>query len=496
MLQDDAGRVAGGSFAFLVMQSASKAWRGVVRGLRPSLRGRLLLWLVVPLVPFVLATSLTAYDAARHTADFLQDGTLLASARTIIEDVGWVDNRVAVTVQPAALEMFESPYKDRVFYKVVSSDGRLLAGSPDLGMPPHLSGHPFFFDCFYDGEPVRSVADSRQLVDNGRIETVTVVVAKTEHSRQALLDRLWRPLLLCECLMLILVVSLVPLGLAVELRPLLQLKDDVAGRKPMQLEPLRVTGVPRELQPIVDAINQCIAQLQAHTDTQRQFVADAAHQLRTPLALLDTQIQYAIRTCKDDACSVALQGARRSTGKMKAMTSQLLMLAQAESDSDRSDAQTDLADVIASVLNELVVTAQARDIDLGAEGDERADVAGDVSLYTALVSNLVDNAIRYTQRGGRVTASVERVGRRVVLKVIDNGPGIAPALREHAFERFRRGSTSAEGTGLGLAIVRKIAQRHGGSVELGTGSDGAGLSVIVTLPAWSERESRNETSAR
>jgi two-component system, OmpR family, sensor histidine kinase TctE len=466
----------------------------------PSLRARLLLWLMVPLGPFVVATALTAYDAARHTADYLQDGTLLASARTIIEDVQWVDGRLAVAVQPAALEIFESPSQDRVFYKVIAPDGRLLAGSANLSVPPESTSRPYFFDCVFDNTPIRAVVYSRELYNDGKPSSVTVVVGKTQGSRQAMLDRMWRPLLLCECLMLLLVAALVPLGLAVELKPLMQLKNDVAGRQPMQLEPMRAVGLPRELQPIVDAINQCIAQLKLHTETQRQFVADAAHQLSTPLALLDTQIQYACRICDDGACAEALQGARRSTGRMKAMTSQLLLLAQAESAPRRDDTRTDLAAVVASVLSELVVAAQSRDIDLGAEFEENMHVTGDAHLFTALVSNLVDNAIRYTQHGGRVTASVSRRDTRIVLKVIDNGPGIAADLLEHAFERFRRGATSVDGTGLGLSIVRKIAQRHGGSVALGAGSEGRGLTVTVSLPAWAEKDfsesEPDETAAR
>jgi two-component system, OmpR family, sensor histidine kinase TctE len=489
MHRNDGDGHTGGARAALI-------WQRVARRIALSLRARLLLWLMVPLGPFVVATSLTAYDAARHTADYLQDGALLSSARMIIEDVEWVDGQLAAAVRPAALEIFESPSQDRVFYKVIAQDGRLLAGSIDLTVPPASAGRPYFFNCHFDDLAIRAVAYSRQVFDDGKAETVTVVVGKTQGSRQAMLDRMWRPLLLCECLMLFLVAALVPLGLAVELKPLMQLKNDVAGREPVQLEPMHAAGLPRELQPIVDAINQCIAQLKLHTETQRQFVADAAHQLCTPLALLDTQIQYACRICEGAACADALHGARRSTGKMKTMTHQLLLLAQAESVPQRSDTRTDLAAVVASVLSELVVAAQARDIDLGAECEENMHVAGDAPIFAALLSNLVDNAIRYTQRGGRVTASVSREGAWIVLKVIDNGPGIAAELVAHVFERFKRGATSVEGSGLGLSIVRKIAQRHGGNVTLGAGSDGHGLTVTVTLPAWSGREYRDETAAR
>jgi two-component system, OmpR family, sensor histidine kinase TctE len=460
-----------------------------------SLRARLLMWLLVPLAPFVAVTSLTSADTARRTADLMQDAALLSSARTIIEDVAWVDGQPAVTIQPAALEIFESPFRDQVFYKVVTARGRLLVGTPGLETPSQDTTRPVFFDTGYEGRQLRAVAYSRLLYDDGKPEQVTVVVGKTQASRQAMIDQLWRPQLLCELLMLVLVGALVPLGLAVELYPLMRLKDHVDGRQPMQLEAMPVSGLPREMRPIVDAINQCIGQLKLYGERQRQFVADAAHQLCTPLALLDTQIQYACRIAKPDADETArdalqhaLQGAVRSTARMKAMTKQLLLLARAESTPSYIATQADLAAVVRAVLEELIVAAARRGIDLGAQCGGEALVAGDAALLAALVSNLIDNAIRYTQPGGHVTATVTRAHDWVRLEVIDDGPGIAADLLPHVFERFVRGSTSADGSGLGLPIVKEIARHHGGAVELGSGPDGAGLVVTVTLPAWNGKE--------
>lgn len=450
-----------------------------------SLRARLLWWVLLPLAAFMLVAGVMAYDAARRTADLLQDNKLLASARIIGEDIAWSNGEVRADIPPSALEIFESPYQDHVFYKVVAGGDRLLLGSPDLALPnaAHAS-YPVFYDTALEGQSIRAVAYRRQLYNSGEALSVTVVVGKTQASREGMLAELWHPQLVQQGLMLALAVLLVLIGLTSELRPLMKLKEDVADRDPMELEPVRVDHLPTELRPIVDAINQCIARLKLHTATQRQFIADAAHQLRTPLTLLDTQVQCA-RQCVDDgpALSDALAGIRRTSLKMTEITNQLLLLARAES-APSPHVPVDMTKVVSSVLEELILAAERRNIDLGAELERDACVAGNEQLLTALVANLVDNAIRYTQEGGAVTARCRRERDEVVLEVVDNGPGIPAEMRAHVFERFYRGMTNVEGTGLGLAIVERIAQSHGGTVGVAPGEGRVGLVATVRLPAW------------
>ncbi|HDR8906284.1 TPA: sensor histidine kinase [Burkholderia multivorans] len=451
-----------------------------------SLRGRLLWWLLLPLAVFVLIAAAMAYDAARRTADLVQDSTLVASARTIGEDIEWRNGLPVADVPPAALEIFESPSRDSVFYKVIDSDGRLLAGNPALDVVAQHGAEPVAYDTTFDGTRLRAVAYDRQLYDEGQVDTVTVVVAKTTRSRNAMVATIWRPQLVRLALMLVLAVALVYLGLTFELRPLMKLKDDVADRGPMELEPIRPERLQHELRPIVDAINQCIARLNTHTATQRRFIADAAHQLRTPIAVLDTQIQYAQQRGHDDReLASVLDSMQRSSRKMADVTDKLLLLAHAEATpSTLLTQRVDLAALVSSVLEETIVLAQRRDIDLGAELGERLDVAGSGSLLSALVTNLVDNAVRYTQPGGCVTVAARRDGDTVVLDVIDDGPGIPAEARPHVFKRFYRVSSDTEGSGLGLAIVSEIAQAHGGSATLAPGPGNRGVVVTVRLPAY------------
>lgn len=453
-----------------------------------SLRGRLLWWLLLPLAAFVSISGLISYRNAQTTADLVQDNALLSSMRIIGEDIDWDNGSVSIQVPPAALELFESPEQDSVFYRVEASGHRLLAGSPELPVPRGAGDVPMlYYTHLDDGRPVRAAVYVRQLYDSGRTEEVIVAVAKTEGSRDAMLWRLLRPQLFGEVLTLVLAMVFVYLGLTFELRPLMKVKDDVADRNASQLEPIRVVRLHVELRPIVDAINQCIARMGQQAATQRQFISDAAHQLRTPLALLVAQIQFARqRENRDAPLSEALAGMHKSSHKLTTLTNKLLLLAQAESAAPPNTRErVDLSALIAGVLEELIAFAQSREIDLGAELEDSLYVTGDEALTAALVTNLVDNALRYTQTGGRVTVHAQRSNDRAIVRVIDNGPGIKAEARARVFERFYRASSHADGTGLGLPIVREIAHRQGGAVTLEPGEGGVGLVATVEMRLWS-----------
>ncbi|MBN3755015.1 sensor histidine kinase [Paraburkholderia sp. Tr-20389] len=459
-----------------------------------SLRIRLLWWLLVPLAIYVFVTGKAEYDNARRTADLVQDNTLLASARMIAGEVEWADGTLRVDIPPAALEIFASPYGDQVFYNVSVDDDRLLAGVPDF--PSSASATvsathdtPTYYDAELHGASIRAIGYVRRMYDNGATRRVLVSVGKTQASRDAMRRELWRPQLVRQLEMMLLAVALACIGLTFELRPLLKVKDEVMDRDPMQLEPLRVDRLHTELRPIVDAINQCIARLGLQVAAQRRFIADAAHQLRTPLTLLDTQLQYARQHRElEPSLGEALAAMQRSNRSMVGLTNKLLLLAQAEAAdyTQLANQPVDLASIAKSVVEDLALFAQKREIDLGAELDESAWVIGHEGLLTALVSNLAENAIRYTQRGGHVTVAVRGGAARVALSVTDDGPGIPAEARSRVFEPFYRASADTEGTGLGLAIAREIVQAHRGEIALATGEGEArGLTVRVAFAAAS-----------
>ena len=446
---------------------------------------RLLWWLLVPLALYVFVTGKAEFDNARHTADLVQDNKLVSSARMIAGEVEWVDGSLTVDVPPAALEVFVSPYRDQVFYSVSVDDGRLLAGTPDFprsaGQP---SDEPEYYDASLHGQPVRAVGIVRQMYDNGATRRVLVSVGKTMRSRDAMAQQLWQPQLVRQIEMIVLAVALVCIGLTFELRPLMKVKDDVADRDPMQLEPIRVERLHTELRPIVEAINQCIARLGVQVAAQRRFIADAAHQLRTPLTLLGTQLQFARQHGGiGPELAEALAAMHRSNRSMVGLTNKLLLLAQAEAAdyTQLANEPVDLAALAMDVVEDLALLAQTREIDLGAELAGPAPVIGHPGLLSALVANLAENAIRYTHAGGHVTVGVKNDGATVTLNVSDDGPGIPAEARSRVFEPFYRASANTEGTGLGLAIVREIVVAHRGEITLEPRAGGRGVTATVTL---------------
>jgi len=265
------------------------------------------------------------------------------------------------------------------------------------------------------------------------------------------------------------------------LEPLDRLASAAAARTPAALDPLPEEGVPEEVLPLVRALNRLLVRLGAALSAQRAFVADAAHELRTPLAALKLQVQLAEHAGDEAARAEALSELAASAGRATHLVEQLLTLAREDPEAAgaRREDPVPLADLVAQVVADQALLAEAKGIDLGAtEVANSVSVRGDASALRTLLANVVDNAVRYTPRGGRVDVSAGVASGRPFLEVRDTGPGIPPADRERVFDRFYRRSGAEPGTGLGLAIVRAIAERHRARVSLGE-APGSGLVVRV-----------------
>jgi two-component system OmpR family sensor kinase len=270
--------------------------------------------------------------------------------------------------------------------------------------------------------------------------------------------------------------------------PLERLTQQLKARRVNALDPLPPAGLPDEVQPLVQALNDLLGRLQAALERERAFMADAAHELRTPLTALHLQTGILARASDEGERQAAMSTLSSGVQRAIRLVEQMLALARQEPRIDSQHLPLRLDDLTREVVAELVPLADAGHIDLGVAAAQPATVTGDADALRTLLRNLVDNAVRYTPPGGRVDVSVESpvpgVAAAARLTVTDDGPGIVPSERTRVFDRFyRRPGTVPPGSGLGLAIVKAIADAHGASVQLGDGPGGKGLVVSVTFPA-------------
>ncbi|NIE88007.1 MULTISPECIES: ATP-binding protein [unclassified Burkholderia] len=270
------------------------------------------------------------------------------------------------------------------------------------------------------------------------------------------------------------------------MRPLRRVTRAVESRRPEALDPLPDNRLPQEVQPLVHALNGLLARLAAALDTQKAFVADAAHELRTPLAAVQIQAQLVARAQDDETRREALADLQIGVTRATRLAEQLLALARSEPDGATVREPVALADVLAHCVSAQAVVAQKRNIDLGIEEAQPAIVDADIGALRVMLNNVLDNAVKYTPEGGRIDVSLSFGEGRALVRVADSGPGIPPEERERVFDRFYRDSsarvrTDVSGSGLGLAIVKRVAAQQRATVTLGE-SPAGGLLVEIAFP--------------
>lgn len=461
--------------------SAPSGSFGWIDRLRGSLRAQLLAWVMVTLACVLAFNLFFSLRQARTTAAIVTDNLLLGSARMIAEAVR-VDpgGAIAVDIPPAALEIFDTGYGDRVYYSVTTPWGNLVAGYAALEQP---KGFGIGQTMSFRNMDVRALAVEHPVVGLGDEGQVTVTVAVTRNGEAALRHSVWFSDFVNQSALVVVAGLVTVLGLRRGLGPVLRLRDAVLSSRRERLEPFDPLMVQTELRPLVHALNDYMARVQGQMAAQRRFVANAAHQLRTPLTVLATQASVASREVDAERRDDALKALIGSTRQASRLAEQLLTLARSEPGSRKPRAErVDMAEVARSVLVAHAEPALKRGVDIGLEASEAVFVTGDGTMLREMLVNLVDNALRYTPAPGEVTVTVRQEEREAVLTVEDTGPGIPENERSQVFERFYRVmGTQAEGSGLGLAIVREVVEGAGGSVGLGEAALG-GLAVTVRLP--------------
>ena len=446
-----------------------------------SIQARLLKVLMVSLLGLLMLCGGVTWFVAYTVANDAYDHGLLDPVMDIVQNVRQGDDGPTLTLSPREREALLFDGSDRVFFQVRDRAGKWFAGGTrDLPTAPAklLARVPLFYSA--------SVADTAVRICAMRTnDGFEVYVGETTNKRDRLVWEIILAGLVPSLLVVVVAVGLVWFGVSHGLAPLRKLRNELTQRSPNDLHAVDESHAPSEVRPAIIALNRLFQRIRETSESQRRFLADAAHQLRTPLAGLQMQLELALREPNPESLRAALGKMRDAVLRTGKVTNRLLALARAEqaSPDPARFASVDLHAMAERVGEQWIARAIAHDIDLGFELAP-ASPHGDDALLSEMLDNLIDNALRYTPPGGTVTVRCGVDGGGPWFGVEDNGIGIPEAERAKVLERFYRGAgAGGEGSGLGLAIVKEGADRHGASVAISPPRNGIGTFVCVRFAA-------------
>ncbi len=457
--------------------------------IRHSLFGEILDWMLAPLLLLWPMSIAITYLVAKSIANQPFDDALEDRVTVLSQQIRTVSGKPMVQLPGSARDVLRADDVDSVYFQISGPAGLHLDGDRDLPRPrPGIDddlargGAVSFRNDSFHGAPVRvaySYVNLDPLREPGQAsdpapDLALVQVAETLDKRANLANEIIRGVILPQFIILPVILALVWFALSRGLSPLAELQERIRARPQDDLSPIDPRQVPEEISPLVGSFNDMLERLAQTVEMQKRFIADAAHQMKTPLAGMRMQSELALRQVDPDEIHQSLEQLAKSSESATRLVNQLLALARAENQPHAGLAfeEIDLSRLARTTVQDWVQASFAGHIDLGLElpdapVDGELRIAGNALMLRELLSNLIDNALRYTPPGGSVTVRVRRDGEHALLEVEDTGPGIAPAERAHVFERFYRilGSNVA-GSGLGLAIVREIAQQHGAEIDI------------------------------
>lgn len=449
-----------------------------------SLKTEILLRLAIPLIFFISVESILSYFVTLHHVDVAYDRWLLDSARSLTQEIKVREGQVFVELPPAALEIFKWDESDKTYFKIISEEKGMLTGDKFVPEPFDVETdwtRPVFFDDEMYGEPVRVV--SMLITRENTPEKVFVHVAETLNKRRnMMMDILLADLLPQMALVLLAGIYLV-VGVKRGLQPLHVLADEISQRSSRDLRPIPEQHVFLEVRALTNTINDLLERLGLAIATQQRFIANAAHQLRTPLAGLKLQVERALREQDLPAMKPALMQIQGCADRMSHLTTQLLILARSEPiDGEYELRPVDLCKLARETCMDWVPKALQRHMELSFEGSNRSlFVRGDEVLLRELLANLLDNAICYGHDQGNIAVKVEGYPSPC-LSIEDDGPGIPEVEMDRIFERFYRiPGSPGDGCGLGLAIVKEIADLHKARLTLSRVSVTSGARIELVF---------------
>jgi len=407
-----------------------------------------------------------AYDRALH------EMALAVAAHLHDADT---DGRIDADLPPQAVAVLRADSVDAIYFVVRAADGHVISGDADL--QPTTDAHGEFSDGMFRGEAVRMVSHPTRVGDTA----ITITIAETTHKRATAIRSILTSIVLTDIVQLGGTLLLVWTGVRYGVRPLRALGEQIAQRSARDLAPLDRAQVPTEVRPLVNTLNALFETVRDSARGQQQFLADAAHQLRTPLSGVIAQLDLLARESGDNALGARLRALHEGTRRLAHTANQLLALARSErsatthDDFHVVDLEALATDAVAQYLDRSLLAY----IDLGAE-TAPARTVGSAWLLRELLGNLVDNALTYTPAGGRVTVRSGMRGATSFIEVEDDGPGIPPEERSRVRERFRRlPGSPGNGCGLGLAIVDEIAHAHDATFSIESGAEGSGTRARI-----------------
>ncbi len=454
-----------------------------------SLFGEILDWMLAPLLFLWPISIIVTHNVANSIANQPYDQALAVNVRAIARLVKVEGNQARVNFPAPARLILRADEDDTVYYQVRGLKGELLAGDKDIpaiAVPDNVEPDLVMFrDEQIAGEEVRVAYQFLPLVEGTPKRWVLLQVAETRNKRSTLASRVVTGVLLPQFAIIPIAVILVWVGLSRGIAPLNQLQSLIRRRRPSDLSPISASRVPEEVRPLIIAFNDMMARLEENLQAQQRFIADAAHQMRTPLTGLRMQTDLALMETDPAQVRRSLVHISQSAERASHLINQLLSLARAEASYEKIYAveRVDLEQLLRTMLSDFVPRARQKNIDFGLETtDAPLVIDGNPVLLAELIKNLIDNAIKYTPEGGCVTVRTIATERAIV-EVEDTGIGVPEADRERVFERFYRVLGSSEsGSGLGLPIVREIADLHRAQVSLIPNPSGKGTIAQVVFP--------------
>jgi two-component system sensor histidine kinase TctE len=437
-----------------------------------SLKQALFVWLVLPLVILTFINAFFSYKNAVEAANEAYDRSLYIAARTLAEELQLLDGQLKIDLPQSVNYLFENNIGSRFFYEVMDFEGQHLLGNARLPNPDisaKASVNYFSLVSFHDQQlndvPIRLAVLKHSLVESSNAKArpdikglVIIKVAETMEARKNLISHILRELLTGQTLLLIALTGLIWLVISQSLKPIYGLSQSLAHRDESDLTIIESQSIPKELVPLIESLNIYLSRLTNLVSLRKRFIGNAAHQLRTPWAIVKTQVGLAKKEPMNEGLTQIIEGLSKTADSSVRLTEQLLSMTKAEHgyEIDLSK-DVDLVSLSKQIVIDYFPAAQKLGIDLGVDiSVDSLFVRGSEILLSECIGNLIDNAIRYCPLGSQVTIKIDKYS----LSIVDNGPGIASQHQDKIFNRFFRGDSEGTGSGLGLSIVKEIAAQH------------------------------------